>query len=154
MRHMYAVVTIAVISMCAACGNVEADFTLARESRLPCWFSAVGRQLPNDAVVKLIEYTDGSARMTLYRQASVNVFGVHGTKQSEVVGDLRWHPATLAKQNNSGALDENSYPHYMIMSVGKVFEVLEFKQMGPVFYVTDDPKVKSAFGHETETPCR
>jgi hypothetical protein len=131
------------VGLLAAC-NVEADFTLSRESRLPRWFTVGSDRLPNDAIVELIEYSDGTARMTLYRPAEMSALGVRGTKQSEVRGELQWHPSTLAKRNNLGGFDLNSYPHYMVMRVNGTFEILEFRRMEPVFYVSDDPELRGA----------
>jgi hypothetical protein len=100
--------------------------------------------LPDDAIVELVEYSDGTARMTLYRPAEMSAIGVRGTKQSEVRGELRWHSSTLAKRNNVGGFDPDSYPHYMVMHVNGTFEILEFRRMEPIFYVTDDPELRAA----------
>lgn len=41
--------------------------------------------------------------------------------------------------------DPHSYPHYVIVSANGIVEVIEHRKMEPVFYVTDDPSIISAF---------
>ena len=38
------------------------------------------------------------------------------------------------------------YPQFEIITAGKITEVIEHREMGSIFYVTDDPKVLSTLG--------
>jgi hypothetical protein len=40
----------------------------------------------------------------------------------------------------------SDYPFYEAVTVNRITEVLEFKRMEPVFYVTDDPEIRAAMG--------
>ncbi|MFN7982434.1 MAG: hypothetical protein U0Q11_11295 [Vicinamibacterales bacterium] len=113
---------------------------------MPRWFSESSSRLPDDAVVELVQLTGGTDVMTLYKPGSLNRWtgSASGRKRAEVRGVARWHPVTRAKQNRFGGFDEGSYPHYLVMWVDQSFEILEFRTMGSVFYISDDPQLRSA----------
>lgn len=122
-----------------ACG-IEASFTLDKTSRLPRWFTTYEGLSRDDTIVELIEYTDGSARMTLYGSARMSLLGPKGRTLAEVHGPLRFLPREEKKRNATGGFDSD--PRYMMMTVGDVVEVLDFPAREPRFLVSDDPILK------------
>jgi hypothetical protein len=68
--------------------------------------------------------------------------GSDGTVLSTVRADseVSVHQTALGgPRTGNNAVD--IYPSYELMSVSGVREVLEFKNMEPVFYVVDDPEI-------------
>ena len=53
-----------------------------------------------------------------------------------------------AKKNEYGGYDRPSeiYPIYEVETTSGIAEVIEYKRMEPVFYVTDDPEVRAKLG--------
>jgi hypothetical protein len=137
MRMSVAILLITACALMTGCNGPESSFDLAKSSRLPKWFT-----LPPGAQRK-----DISVRMDCYirRNARDAVFTVKNSKigeKKEVDGDVRGlYPPVLKDMQN-----EHGYPAYEVITVNGVSDIVEFRQMEPIFYMTDDPRVWKELG--------
>jgi hypothetical protein len=69
----------------------------------------------------------------------MTLWGPDGHQLDSVRAMTHEHPANKGKQNAVGGYGREAYPMYEVMSARGTMEVLEFKRMEPVFYITDDP---------------
>ena len=67
--------------------------------------------------------------------------GPDGRPIDRTTGDMCWHPATQWTANADGAFVPAPYPHYMIVSVRGVVEVIEHVALRGFFTVSDAPAV-------------
>lgn len=121
------------------CGRFpESSFSLASESRLPKWFSLPPNHERANVTVTMdyyIEFSGRTATFTL-RDAS-------GAVLSKVTGKQLGLEPRQRKARLSGYPE--GYPSYEIITVDGITEIVEHRRMEPIFYVTDDPAVKSEF---------
>jgi hypothetical protein len=65
-------------------------------------------------------------------------------KVAEVEGWIRdSQPQTLVPDPGTGPLP---YPNYAIVTIDGITEVIEHRERGSVFYITDDPDIKRNLG--------
>jgi hypothetical protein len=62
----------------------------------------------------------------------------NGRSLASATGQMCWHPAMRDKINDRGGLGADSYPHYIILTVHGITEVVEHRR-DSFFSVTDDP---------------
>ena len=122
----YALVVAVAVSSFWMCGCIESSFRLANESRLPTWITLPPGLTRADVSVTLTFYTlrGNDARFVL-RDG-------RGRKLEVVNGKQLNHTFT-------------GYPYFDAVVANGSTEILEFKRMEPVFYVTDDPVVRKRF---------
>jgi hypothetical protein len=133
-----------IVLLCAACnpahGCAESDFDLAPESRLPKWFTLAPEQSRSGATVKMTYYIGllgGSTARFVLRDHN-------GRQLAEVEGRIRdSQPQTLVPDPGTGSLP---YPNYAIVTIDGITEVIEHRERGTVFYITDDPEVRRRLG--------
>jgi hypothetical protein len=121
-------------------GCVEAKFTLATDSRLPRWFVNPANLQRADITVTL-QYLTPSREND---DALLEMRDSHGQLLSSVRGQACWHPVMENKKNKFGGFDSNSYPHYRYIKANGSIEVIEHRQMEPIFRISDDPDLKRA----------
>lgn len=114
---------------CALNGCVESRFSLAAGSRMPSWFASAEAGVG----VTLTYLTPSSSSDDV-------VLEVKGGSKSRLVrGQACWHPIMRTRKGRDGGIDYSSYPMYRyILAEGKI-EVVEHRQMEPLFWVSDDP---------------
>jgi hypothetical protein len=124
----------------------ESMFELAPESRLPRWFTLPEGVSRADVTVSMYTYIDSSGRSATFWLLDKN--GNTLAKVNAVTEGLEFHAFGSAKKNAYGGYDQPSkmYPIYEIEMANGITEVMEFKQMEPVFYVNDDPQVWTKLG--------
>ena len=116
----------------------ESNFDLASESRLPKWFASAGVSR-RDATVTM-DYWGGP----IGRTATFTLRGAQGQRVARLVGRLRGNePISLVPHGETGPLP---YPSYEVITANGITEVIEHRQMEPVFYISDDPRVKEQLG--------
>jgi hypothetical protein len=125
-------------SLVAACA--EARFVLAADSRLPRWFSVPAGLSRSDIRVTLTYYEPPSGRI-----AVLKMFGENGQLLSEVRGIVR-RPRRDARGRELEPTAPVDYPSYEAIVANGLAEFVEHRRREPVFYVTDDPAIKKAFG--------
>jgi hypothetical protein len=112
----------------------ESSFELARESRLPKWFTPPPGISRSDVTVTMNYYVKPSGRTSTFilRDAKKQ-------KLAEVNGTQKGLEPLKLKNPRSGF--PPGYPSYEIVTVNGVTEIIEHRQMEPIFYITDDPAV-------------
>jgi hypothetical protein len=127
-----ALVLVAILS--ASCsptrGCAESAFELASESRLPRWF-----QVPPG-----YQRADLTVTMTHY----IPLVG-EGTT-TFVLRNSRGQVLERADASLESDAEPTPYPRYRIFTVGDKREVIEHRRLEPVFYINDDPQVRSRLG--------
>ena len=127
----------------------ESSFELARESRLPKWFTLPSGLSRSNVTVTLDYYIDPNraATFTLLdvknqsprpqgRPSGRKLAAVNVTEKDIQQPTLKNKPAGVPVH----------YPTYAIVTVNGVTEVIEHRRMEPIFYITDDPAVLSELG--------
>jgi hypothetical protein len=118
----------------------ESSFELAHESRLPKWFTLPPGLARSDVSVSMdyyIKSTGGIATFTLKNLKKNKILvAVNGT----IKGD---EPHKLKNPRPGFPL---GYPAYEIITVRGITEIIEHRRMEPIFYITDDPVVRSDLG--------
>ena len=113
------------ISSCAISGCLESSFQLASESRLPRWMALPVGLTRADVSVTLNYYTPH-----IGDDAKFILKDKKGKELAEVKGKVKNCPFT-------------GYRAYDAVVVNGTTEILEFRKMEPIFYVTDDPAVRT-----------
>ena len=121
-------------------------FDLAPVSRIPRWFTIPRGLSRADVTVTMYTYISSLGRSSTFWLLDKN--GNTLAKVEAVTEGREFHVFGNAKKNAEGGYDHPSemYPIYEIETANGITEVLEFKRMEPVFYVTDDATVKSKLG--------
>ena len=111
------------VSCCALTGCDESTFTLASESRLPQWFTPPPELTRGDVSVTLSYYTIGDAKAVLRDAKGRKIAEI----RCKVVNPHPWR----------------GYPAYVALAANGRTEIIEHIKMEPLFYVNDDPAVRS-----------
>jgi len=115
-------------------GCLESEFDLAVESRLPRWFQLPPNVSRTDVGVKLKDWT------AIWNTGPAGEFIMadkHGKQLGDVITEFRRLPSSPQGL---------SYPQYWTASTSGVIEVIEFKRVEPLFYVSDDPTIRAPLG--------
>jgi hypothetical protein len=130
-------------TLCAACrpvrGCAESHFVLAAESRLPRWFTLPPGVVRSDVEVGLsywVSLTPGLANDTV-----ITVRNRQGRTLQTVTGNSCWHPETRWTPKGDGTFTPAPYPHYMIVTVNGVMEVVSHPGRNDLFAISDDQAV-------------
>ena len=117
--------------------GLEAQFTLAPESRLPVMLHLppnVGRR---DVLVTLKYFTPAQGKA----DAALEMTDTHGKVLRSIPVEACWHPVMEGKKNKYGGFDPDTYPHYRYVRAKGEVEVIEHRRE-PVFRVSDDPALR------------
>jgi hypothetical protein len=68
------------------------------------------------------------------------LYDKRGKELSKIEGMLQGEAPIREVPQKTGELP--SYPSYEIVTAGGITEIIEHKQMGPVFYINDDPSIR------------
>lgn len=133
------ILTVACLSLLGCDLFPESTFELASESRLPKWFALPKGLSRSDVTVTMSYYVRPSGRT-----ATFTLLNAKKQKLAEVKGiQAGLEPLTLKKSRPGFPPD---YPSYEIITVNGVTEIIEHRQMEPIFYITDDPAVWKELG--------
>jgi len=129
------------VVLTAACnpvrGCIESKFALSPKSRLPHWLTLQGGLSRNDVDVEL-RYWGSPFDVD---DAEFIMRDLKGNRINRVLGRSCWHPKTCWTPNGDGSFTPAPLPHYIIVTVDGVIEVISHPVLGPVFEVNDDPEV-------------
>ena len=114
----------------------ESTFELSRDSRLPKWFALSPGVSRLEAAVTM-SYYSGRTVTFILRDAK-------DRKLAEVNGTTKGHEPRTLKNPPPGF--PPGYPAYEIITVNGMTEIIEHRQMEPIFYITDDPAVWAELG--------
>lgn len=122
----------------------ESSFELARESRLPKWFTLPPGLSRSDVTVTMNYYVNSSGRTSTFilRDAKKQ-------KLAEVKGSQKG--IEPLKLNDPGSGFPPGYPSYEVVTVNGVTEVIEHQKIEPIFYVTDDLAVWAELNNPRRT---
>lgn len=115
------------------CSDVESNFQLAPESRLPKWLASSAKYSRADLTVKITVYTFGTVKVEIFGPAPKH------EKLSEVTGTIRWHPITEQQFKEQKRYDV--FPNYSIITVKGIDEVFEQRGKNDLLYVSDTSQV-------------
>lgn len=139
-RIRVAVIFALLVSAChPARGCVESSFSLPDDNRLPAWFELPAGTDRTELAVQL-DYWIGpsgrSATMTLKRLSG-------GTIDSVVATQRGSEPLFVPPRASS---QPHTYPSYEVLTARGRTEVIEHRRPEPLFYICDDPAIRSALG--------
>jgi hypothetical protein len=126
-------------------GCAEGYFNLAPDSRLPRWFTLPEGITRAEVTLHETAYLSHSV-FTLYDATGFPAWDPKGHKIARVCA-VTGEPISLTETKNAeGGFDGNPYPLYEIVTVNGIPELLEYKRMEPVFYVSDDSEIRAKLG--------
>ncbi|MFZ0678542.1 hypothetical protein [Candidatus Binatus sp.] len=125
-------------------GCAEGYFNLAPDSRLPRWFTLPEGLTRDKVTLNETEYIDHSV-FTLYEGTGYPPQGplLWSHKLAQVTAERQGATSLTEKTNENGGFDGNSYPLYEVMTANGIAELLEYKRMEPVFYISDDSEIRA-----------
>jgi hypothetical protein len=114
-------------------GCAESSFKLADESRLPAWIHLPPKMKRPDVSLTLNYYSKpfGPDAKFILRD-----------KQGKILEEVSGEDTPIG--NN-----RSKYPLYDLIVVKGISEIVEHRAMEPVFYISDDPAIKSKIPHGT-----
>ena len=135
MRRLFiAIISTACLSLLACDRLPESSFELARESRLPKWFTIPSGLSRSDITVTMNYYINSSGRT-----ATFILLNAKKQKLAEVQGTVSGLEPYKLKNPRTGF--PPGYPLYEVVTVNGINEIIEHRKMEPMFYITDDPNV-------------
>ncbi len=154
MKRASVVSLVAICSFLLGCAFFpEASFELARESRLPKWFTLPSGFSRSDVTVTMDYYIGSNGRTAAFtlldvrNQSSRPQGRPSGRKLAKVNGRQKdFEPLTLKNNPRPQSGFPIPYPSYEIITVNGITEIIEHRRMEPIFYITDDPAVLSELG--------
>ncbi|HEU5351035.1 MAG TPA: hypothetical protein VFU55_05520 [Terracidiphilus sp.] len=119
------------VSSCIVSGCLESSFQLSSASRLPRWEAVPPGLTRADVSLTLNYYT---TPLPDANDAEFILKNKNGGKLAEVKGKVKCEYPYSGSQ----------YPFYNAVVVNGVTEILEFRRMEPIFYINDDPAIRTA----------
>lgn len=140
MRKAALILLVVTLIVLGGCGQKsESTFDLAPESRLPKWFTLPTGKSRSDVSVAMSYYIDSAGRkskLTLLDSKKQTIVEVNGTQMGSAPFQLK----------NPRPGFPAGYPSYEILTVNGITELIEHRQMEPLFYIVDDSEVLNEFG--------
>lgn len=136
MRSLCVMILAALHLFLLGCSKLpESSFELSKDSRLPKWFTLPEGLSRADVTVTMSYYVTPSQRTAKFVLSDNK-----NQKIAEVTGTLEgMEPHKLQDQRSS-------YPLFEVVTVDGATEIVEHRQMEPIFYITDDPAVWRELG--------
>ena len=128
------------ITVFQVAGCLESSFTLSQESRLPKWFEASAGVPRGDLKVTMDYYSTFSGGEYVFKfykkysffklkEINVNIDAVHEIQ-------LKDH----------SAVGSNDYPKYYAITVNGITDIIEYRKMEPIIYMSDNLEAWKALG--------
>ena len=110
----------------------ESSFKLSEESRLPNWFTIPSKYSRKDLGVEIHYF--GKLYGTTFKAI---LLGPEGKILDRETGKHQWHPESAEKiKTESG---RSALPQYIIAEINGIEEVIEHRERGPIFHISDSP---------------
>ena len=124
-------------------GCTEAEFHLAPQSRLPKWFILPEGSSRADVTVTMDTYA-----LPWGPTATFKLWDARGRKLAQVDAKLEEVKSRLSVKGppEEKYTEYSYYPKYQIATAKGVSEVVEYREPGPLFYLSDDPEVRTKLG--------
>ena len=140
LRHRPFPLISVVALLVAGCGVApESSFELSPSSRLPQFMSLPAGLSRRDVSVTL-NYFVTPARRT----ATFTLFDARKHLLATVTGTLRGMAPLMLRNAPPGF--SPGYPTYEVISANGTTDVVEHRRLEPVFYLVDDPAIRSELG--------
>lgn len=128
-------------------GCLESSFQLSDESRLPKWFVIPEGKNARDFTVRVDLHSTiggGGGKTVIKLYEKNKLFPVN-----KFTLTIEEQPSTLSVQLKSPPEGSpKGYPAYIVATINGVADIIEFRRMEPIFYMTDDPAVWKELGVE------
>lgn len=127
MKHIGPLLAVILLSgCCLLTGCLESSFQLSDKSRLPVWIN-----LPST-----VKRQDVSLTLNYYS----NPFGPNAkfilrNRRGDILEEVSGYDKPVGNVSD--------YPGYVLVVVSGVPEIIEHRTKGPIFYISDDPGIKS-----------
>jgi hypothetical protein len=125
MKTRRAMLAIAVGLLFFEASCAESFYDLDQDSRMPKWFSTPSGLTRADVTVSMAYYVlpgKKTATFKLWNNRGGVMAKIDATIENESTGD--------------------DYPYYALMTANGVSEVIEYRQAGAIFYISDDPGIR------------
>ena len=120
-------------------GCLESSFRLSEDSRFPVWLEAPDNQRHGNYMVTLDFYTSGKVVFSLIRKSDRELL-------DRVVARVR-DSKPLEGDGTSWPMGERAtYPIYSVVTFDGVSEIIEHKERGPIFSITDSEAIVKNVG--------
>ena len=119
------------ITACGMSGCVESNFRIASESRLPRGLAIPPGLTRADVSATVDYYTLGQAKFILRDK--------NGREIGRVTGHTEGNPLHLRTPPQGY---EPGYPHYILIVINGVTEIMEHRRPDDILYLTDDPGIR------------
>ena len=127
----WALIVAVCISVFGMSGCVESYFRIASESRLPQGL-AIPPELTRADVLATVDFHTSDMAKFILRDKSGREIGM-------VVGRIKGTPLHLRTPPQGY---ESGYPHYILIVINGVTEIMEHRRPDDILYVTDDPGIR------------
>ena len=118
----------------------EANFDLARESRLPKWFKLPQGMERGDVTVTMDTY------IVPIEKSVFKLRDNDGRTLSTITASRLGRYLYPKELKNPPSGFPKGYPAYEILVADGVVDIVEHRRMQPIFYMTDDPAVWQELG--------
>lgn len=116
-------------------GCLEASFKLSPESRLPKWFEVPNNVPRSDITITMDSYSTLSGGRYIFKMKEKDsIFN-----EKKIIVDYRMTKELESKERPLGF--HKGYPAYEAVTVNGVTDIIEYRKMEPVFYMTDNPTI-------------
>jgi hypothetical protein len=109
----------------------ESSFDLAKESRLPEWFSLPANLDRRDVNIKIFYYVPPPPFKENVKALLIGPGPEHKIIDTKI-GISRAHP-----MNSKDPRSPNYYPRHTIITFDGITEIVEHKKMEPIYYIAD-----------------
>jgi hypothetical protein len=111
----------------------ESNFSLSPDSRLPKWFSIPPGYSRKDVTVEIYYYVPPPFIRSNFKAILIGP-SPENKVLAKKIGIMRDHP--------NYANERFKYPTYNIAVVDEIKEIIEHRQPEPIFYISDDPRLR------------
>lgn len=113
----------------------ESSFELSSESKFPGWYTLPPNTQRSDINVQMNYYVKSSGHTSTFI-----ITNLKNSKSVKFIGTSRGlEPINLEHSSSS-------YPAYEVITVNGITEVIEHRNMEPIFYITDKPAILNELG--------
>jgi len=147
MRLPYYPKIILLCLMLGLSGCLESSFQLSGDSRLPRWFDIPEGKSASDYTVRIDLHStiDGGGGKTVIKLYNKNKY--FPTEEHTIT--IEEQPSSLSVQLEPQPEGfPEGYPAYIVITINDITDIIEFRKMEPVFYMTDDPTIWKELGVE------
>lgn len=130
----------------SGCINLESSFSLSPDSRFPKWLEVPKDLSRNELSLTMEQYSIFSGMKYVFKfKKKGNLLNI----EKIVVYD---HQRKILESDSRPLGFYKGYPAYEAITVKGVVDIVEYRAMEPVFYMTDDPEIWKELGANRPAP--